>query len=205
MDINSILSCYIQSGPAVRVVQHGRPVEAAVYFHLREQQIRHGDVCGASVSQHRLLQERRLHTGNQSETHKAAGEKKKQNVFIVSQLWRDVFPAQTWLNFGVLGSSCSVSVGRTLQLACKDQEYNRRTLTVCPGSCRCEHALSCLMLMYDTAHTHDSSGKPEGTAVRTVLLLITVLIVLFSYWEDNNYQLVWLIWGNGFITVLDWI
>lgn len=42
-------------------------------------------------------------------------------------------------------------VGRTLQLACEDLDYNRRRLTARPGSCRCEHALSCLMLMYDTA------------------------------------------------------
>lgn len=42
-----------------------------------------------------------------------------------------------------------------LQVACVDQHYNRRPqLTARPGSCRCEHSSSCLMLMYGTAHTH---------------------------------------------------
>lgn len=41
-----------------------------------------------------------------------------------------------------------------LQVASVDPHYNRRPqLTVCPGSCRCEHSSSCLMLMYGTAHT----------------------------------------------------
>lgn len=42
-----------------------------------------------------------------------------------------------------------------LQVASVDPHYNRRPqLTVRPGSCRCEHSSSCLMLMYGTAHTH---------------------------------------------------
>ena len=50
-----------------------------MYFRLREQQVRHGHVGGESCSQHRLLQERRLHTRNPSETQtphtcEAAGE-----------------------------------------------------------------------------------------------------------------------------------
>ncbi|KAM4718163.1 pyruvate dehydrogenase E1 subunit alpha 1b isoform 4-T4 [Anableps anableps] len=55
-----------QSGPAVRVLQHGRSLEAAVRLHLREQQVRHGDVRGEGFGQHRLLQARRLHPGTQS-------------------------------------------------------------------------------------------------------------------------------------------
>lgn len=42
-------------------VQHGRTLEVARHLHLREQQVWHGHVSGASSSQHGLLQERRLH------------------------------------------------------------------------------------------------------------------------------------------------
>lgn len=42
-------------------------MEAAVHLHLREQQVRHGHVGGEGGRQHRLLQERRLHPGTQSE------------------------------------------------------------------------------------------------------------------------------------------
>lgn len=43
-------------------------MEAAVHLRLREQPVRHGDVYGEGVGQHRLLQEGRLHSGTQSET-----------------------------------------------------------------------------------------------------------------------------------------
>lgn len=55
-------------GPAVRGLQHGRAVEAALHLRLREQPVRHGHVGGARLRQHRLLQERRLHPRHQSES-----------------------------------------------------------------------------------------------------------------------------------------
>lgn len=49
-----------------------------------------------------------------------------------------------------------------LQVASVDPHYNRQPqLTVCPGSCRCEHSSSCLMLMYGTAHTHTHTTTPR--------------------------------------------
>lgn len=75
----------------------------------------------------------------------------------------------TWFNIGVLGGSCSVSDGCTLQLACMNLDYNRRRLMVRPGSCRCEHAYSCLMLMYDTAHK------------RLIVLLPIGKMIMISY------------------------
>lgn len=75
------------------------------------------------------------------------------HTLIQATLWLKSSDCQRWYNRGVLGNSCSVSAGCTLQLACVDLDYNRR-LTISPGSCRCEHTYSCLMLMYDTAHKH---------------------------------------------------
>lgn len=127
-------SCLVQSGPAVWVIQHGRPVEAAVYLHLREQQVRYGDVCGEGFSQHRLLQERRLHTRNQSETqthHSRNITLQDETLQMVTLNYRRLY--LSWrlrckLHIGVMGGSCSVSVGRTLQLAWMDLDYNRRRL-----------------------------------------------------------------------------
>lgn len=95
----------IQSGPAVRVFQHGCAVEAAVHFYLWEQQIRHGDVRGEGVRQHRLLQERRLHPRDQGET---------------QALWS---VCGWWLRFW---AEAAERLCRALQLACKNQDYNRK-------------------------------------------------------------------------------
>lgn len=105
--MNDIFSL-IQSGPAVRVFQHGGAVEAAVHFYLWEQQIRHGDVRGEGVRQHRLLQEGRLHPRHQGET-------------CVVVCWWSVW--RWWLRFWAeaAGRLC-----RALQLACKNRDYNRK-------------------------------------------------------------------------------
>ncbi len=148
-----------------------------MHLHLREQQVRYGDVGGESFSQHRLLQERRLHTRTQSETQTLQTEncrKTYETLFrqpYVCQLLKlnalSVVMKQLFC-IGVFGGSCSVSDGRTLQLACVALDYNRRRLTVHPGSCRCEHAYSCLMLMYDTAH-------------KRLIILLPIVTIMISY------------------------
>lgn len=102
--MNDVISL-MQSGPAVRVFQHGGAVEAAVHFHLREQQIRHGHVGGAGVRQHRLLQEGRLHPGDQGETR------------ALRSVWRGR------LRFG---AEAAERLRRALQLARENRDYNRK-------------------------------------------------------------------------------
>lgn len=126
-----------QSGPTVRVFQHGCAVEASVHLYLREQQVRNGDVCGASVRQHRLLQERRLHPRHQGE----------------SPLSSSVL----WVTAEVRATSCSAAAVRCSRRVRTETRTGRGG--ACPGSCRCEHPSSCLVLVYDTADKPERQGR----------------------------------------------
>lgn len=140
-------------------------MEAAVHLHLREQQVRHGDVGGAGVGQHRLLQERRLHPRNQSETPKYT-----QHSFLFDAL-ATVVGYDTRL--GGLGRRLQCVLAVRCSRPVWTQIRTGGGPKVRPGSCRCEHSCSCLMLMYDTAH------KPKCCLTRAAGLTLACLVTPF--------------------------